>query len=217
MRRRDAVYIAIIVILVLLLLCCWLCKKVPGYQPCVGVYGGVDLVVLEDFVSVEDGRYVVRAAAVERFTQIPAWGGWSVSTNMTYSTLAVDLADVGGRGVVLIFGAASRNSTLRQDLGNGFRIYAHGGGGYVTYNDTLAGWCLRPPVYDKGVYVWLPASTCNLNVQYRIAVEPAWGGVFINGVPVAAYNVRLTKVSGVLPGWLVSADRGGTYYFTVRP
>jgi len=220
MTRRRAVLIAFVAALVLLLLLCWLFLMPPAppkYQPSVGVYQGVDVVALESFVSVQDGRYVVTALVPERFVQIPAWGGWSVSANITYSTLAVNLTDVGGRGMVLIFGVASRNATLDQDLGNGFRVHAHGGGGYVVYNDTLAGWCLRPPHRNDGVYVWLPAPTCNLNVQYRITVEPALGQVLVNGKPVNVYNVMIVKVTGVLPGWLVYANQSGTYYFTVRP
>jgi hypothetical protein len=218
-RRRILIAVALALLLLLLLLW-WLFLKQPApprYQPSTAVYQGVDVVALEDFVSAENGRYVVNAVVPERFRQIPAWGGWSVSANITYSTLAVNLTDVGGRGVVLIFGVASRNATLDQDLGNGFRVHASGGGGYVIYNDTYAGWCLRPPAYDNGVYVWLPASTCNLNVRYRITVEPAWGGVFINGQPAEVVNVRLVKVRGILPGWFVFADASGTYYFTVKP
>jgi hypothetical protein len=215
-RRRDVVYITIIIILVLLLLWCLLKRYAPPYQPSVGVYGGVDLVALEDFVAVEDGKYVVRAVVAGRFSQIPAWG-WSVSANITYSTLAVNLAQVGGRGVVLVFGIASRNATLSQDLGNGFRVYAHGGGGYVVYNGSLAGWCLRPPARYNDAYVWLPASTCNINVQYKITVEPISGTVLINARPAEVVDVELVKVKGVLPGWLVYSDKGGVYYFTVRP
>jgi len=144
---------------------------------------------------------------------VPAWGGWSVSANITYSTLAVNLTDF----TVLIFGVASKNATLDQDLGNGFRVHASGEGGYVVYNDTLAGWCLRPPTYHDGAYVWLPASTCSLNVRHRITVEPAWGGVYVNGKPAEVVNVELKKVQGVLPGWVVFANQTGVYYLTVRP
>jgi hypothetical protein len=218
MRRDRLLKASLIILLIFLLLCCFYFKLFvpPPHQPSISVYQGVDAVALEDFVAVEDGRYVVRAVMPERFMQIPAWGGWSASANITYSTLAVNLADVGGRGVVLIFGVASRNATLDQDLGNGFRVRAGAGGGYVVYNNT-AGWCLRPPAYRDGVYVWLPASTCSLSVEYRITVEPARGGVYVNGMPVEAVNVRLVKVGGVLPGWLVYANKSGTYYFTVRP
>jgi hypothetical protein len=170
------------------------------------------VVALEDFVASEGGRYVVRATAPERFVQIPAWGGWSVSANITYSTLAVNLTDF----TILIFGVASKNATLDQDLGNGFRVHASGEGGYVVYNDTLAAWCLRPPTYHDGAYVWLPASTCSLDVKYRITVEPAWG-VFVNGKPAEVVNVELKKVQGVLPGWVVFANKTGVYYLTVRP
>jgi hypothetical protein len=72
-------------------------------------------------------------------------------------------------------------------------------------------------VRQDGVYVWLPAPTCGLDVKYKITVEPAWGGVYVNGIPVGAVNVRLVKVGGVLPGWLVYANKSGVYYFTVRP
>jgi hypothetical protein len=215
---KRAAIAAAVIILVLALLALWFLfmrSSIPGYEPSVGVYQGVDVVAVEDFVSAEGGRYVVRATAPERFAQVPVWGGWSVSANITYSTLAVNLTD-GGRGVILIFGVASKNATLDQDLGNNFRVHAHGGGGYVVYNNT-AGWCLRIPVFQSGVYVWLPASTCSLNVQYRITVDPILGAVYVNGEAVPVYNVRLVKVQGVLPGWLVYANASGVYYFTSQP
>jgi len=48
-------------------------------------------------------------------------------------------------------------------------------------------------------------------------VEPAWGGVFVNGQPAEVVNVRLVKIQGILPGWIVYANQSGVYYFTVRP
>jgi hypothetical protein len=216
-KKNKALIIAVVAALVLAcLLICLVFKQPPRWQPSVGVYQGVDVVVLEDFVAVEGDRYVVRAAAPERFAQVPAWGGWSVSANITHSTLAVNLTGAGGRGLVLVFGVASRNATLDQDLGNGFRVHASGEGGYVVYNNT-AGWCLRPPARQDDVYVWLPAPSCSLSVEYRITVEPAWGGVYVNGRPAEVVNVGLAKVRGVLPGWLVYANQSGAYYFTVRP
>jgi hypothetical protein len=212
--RKRVVLIAIVAVAALLIIClilCILCMKPPKYQPSKGVYQGVDVVVLEDFVEVRDGRYVVAVTAPERFVQVPVWGGWSASANITYSTLAVNLTDF----VVLVFGVASKNATLDQDLGNGFRVHAYGEGGYVVYNDT-AGWCLRPPIYYQDAYVWLPAPSCSLNVKYRITVEPAWGGVFVNGRPAEVVNVGLVKVQGVLPGWLVYTNQSGVYYLTVR-
>jgi len=218
MRRDRLLKASLIILLALLLLCCLWSKLFmpPPHQPSISVYQGVDVVALEDFVTVEDDRYVVRAMMPERFMRIPAWGGWSVSANITYSTLAVNLTGAGGRGLVLVFGVASRNATLDQDLGNGFRVHASGGGGYVVYNN-MAGWCLRPPVRQDDVYVWLPAPTCSLSVEYRITVEPARGGVYVNGRPAEVVNVGLVKVGGVLPGWLVYANKSGVYYFTVRP
>jgi len=215
MSRRRKVLVAAAAALVILLICWLLCMRLaapPRWQPSTGVYQGVDVVALEDFVASEGGRYVVRATAPERFAQVPAWGGWSVSANITYSTLAVNLTDF----TVLIFGVASKNATLDQDLGNGFRVHASGEGGHVVYNDTLAGWCLRPPTYRDGAYVWLPASTCSLNVKYRITVEPAWGGVYVNGRPTQVVNVELKKVEGVLPGWVVYANSSGTYYLSIE-
>jgi hypothetical protein len=213
MTRNKRILIAaavVVAILICILLCCM--TRAPRWQPSVGVYQGVDVVVLEDFVTEDGGKYVVRATAPERFAQVPAWGGWSVSANITYSTLAVNLTDF----VVLIFGVASRNATLDQDLGNGFRLHASGGGGYVVYNNT-AGWCLRPPMRQDDVYVWLPAPACSLQVKYRITVEPAWGGVYVNGRPAEVVSAMLVKVGGVLPGWLVYTNQSGVYYFTVRP
>ena len=215
-NKKVLIVAAVVVLIVICLLICLVFKAPPRWQPSVGVYQGVDVVALEDFVAAEGDRYVVRATAPERFARVPAWGGWSVSANITYSTLAVNLTGAGGRGLVLVFGVASRNATLDQDLGNGFRVHASGGGGYVVYNN-MAGWCLRPPVRQDDVYVWLPAPTCSLSVEYRITVEPARGGVYVNGRPAEVVNVGLVKVGGVLPGWLVYANKSGVYYFTVRP
>jgi len=216
---KRAAIAAAVIILILALLALWFLfthKALPSYEPGMGVYEGVDVVAVEDFVSAQDGNYAVSVVAPYRFAQIPAWGGWSIAANITYSTLAVNLTDVGGRGVVLIFGVASKNATLDQDLGHGFHVHASNQGGYVIYNNT-AGWCLRIPVYQGGAYVWLPASTCSLDVQYRITVDPILGAVYVNGQAVPVYNVELVKVSGILPGWLVYANRSGVYYFTAQP
>ena len=221
-RRRKILTALVFLLLILLLICCICCHLKaalpPRWQPAVGVSQGVDVVALEDFVAFQDGRYVVAATALGQFTQIPLWGGWSVSANITYSTLVINLKDAGGPDAyVLIFGVASRSASLDQDLGHGFRVHASGEGGYVVYNDTLAGWCLRPAAYDQGAYVWLPASTCSLNVKYMITVEPAHGAVFVNGKLSSVYSVKLVKVSGILPGWAVFANKTGVYYLTVRP
>jgi hypothetical protein len=217
---RRAAIAAAVIILILALLALWFIftrsASIPSYEPGTGVYEGVDVVAVEDFVSVQGDNFVVSTTAPYRFAQIPVWGGWSVSANITYSTLAVNLTDAGGRGVVLIFGVASKNATLDQDLGHGFRVHASDQGGYVIYNNT-AGWCLRIPVYQSGAYVWLPASTCSLNVQYRITVDPILGAVYVNGKAMPVYNVELVKVSGILPGWLVYANQSGVYYFTTKP
>ena len=216
---KKAAIAAVVIILALLALWYWFMRptSIPSYEPGTGVYEGVDVVAVEDFVASEGGKYVVSMVVPYRFAQIPIWGGWSVSANITYSTLAVNLTDAGGpRNLIMIFGVASKNATLDQDLGNGFRVHASGEGGYVLYNNT-AGWCLRIPTYQSGAYVWLPASTCSLNVKFRITVDPILGAVYINGKAVPVYNVRIVKVSGVLPGWLVYANRSGVYYFTAQP
>jgi len=218
--KRAAIAAAVIILILALLLLWFLFLRptsVPAYEPGTGVYRGVDAVAVEDFVATQSGRYVVSMVVPYRFMQIPLWGGWSVSGNITYSTLAVNLTDAGGpHGLILIFGVASKNATLDQDLGNGFRVHAAGDGGYVIYNNT-AGWCLRAPTYQNGAYVWLPASTCSLNVPYRITVDSALGAVYVNGKTVAIYNVKIVKVSGVLPGWIVYANQSGVYYFTAQP
>jgi hypothetical protein len=217
---KRAAIAAAVIILILALLVLWFIfmrpASIPGYEPSTGVYEGVDVVAVEDFVSVQSGEYIVSAVVPYYLAQIPAWGGWSVQANITYSTLAINLTDVGGRGLILIFGIASKNATLDQNLGHGFFVHATAEGGYVIYNNT-AGWCLGIPTYQNGAYVWLPSDTCSLNVQYRITVVPILGAVYVNGKSVSVYNVKLVKVSGVLPGWLVYANKSGTYYFTTQP
>ena len=48
-------------------------------------------------------------------------------------------------------------------------------------------------------------------------MEPAWGRVYVNGKSAEVVNVKLKKVEGVLPGWVVYANSSGVYYFTARP
>jgi hypothetical protein len=179
----------------------------------------VSAIVVEDFVQVEGGKLVVRATDVPgHYAAIPIWGGWRVEGNITVTTLAVNLRDAGGPdAAVLIFGVASRSASLDADLGNGFHVRADRGGGCVLYNGTLAGWCLRYAGQQGDVNAWVPAGECALGASYVITVDPPAGVVRINGEPVLAVNVSLVRVDGILPGWLVTAGRGGIYYLAVHP
>ena len=191
--------------------------QVPPHQPAAPVADAADLIVIEDFVAVQNGRYYVSAETWGTYFAVPLWGGWATAGNITRYTLAVRLKDAGGPdATLLIFGVASRRGALDQDLGNGFRVVADESGGRVTYNETLAAWCLRH-VSGDGVHAWIPARTCGAAAKYVITVVPESGAVYINGAPVPAYNVTLVKIGGVLPGWLVTASQSGTYCITAWP
>jgi hypothetical protein len=220
-RRRKALIAALIVALALLCpVLCWLLRpSPPAYEPSAGIYEGADVIAVEDFASaVAQNTFIVSVAAPYNYYAIPVWGGWSPSGNITIMPVIVNLADAGGpNAYLLIFGVASRNATIDQYIGHGFSVYAGPYGGYVAYNNSLAVWCLRPPVLYNNVYVWLPASACGISAKYVVRVTPSWGIVSINTIPVRVYNLNLVKVKGVLPGWLVFANHSGTYYITVPP
>ena len=219
-RRLKALIAALIAALALCLLFCWLLRpSTPAYEPAWGIYRGADVVAVEDFVSaVTQNTFVVSVTAPYNYSAIPLWGGWQPQGNITISSLVINLKDAGGPDAyLLIFGVASRNVTLDQYIGHGFSVHANQYGGYVSYNDSLAAWCLRPPLIHNDVYVWIPTSACGVSAKYVIRVTPSWGIVTVNTIPVKVYNVTLTKVEGVLPGWLVFADKNATYYITVSP
>ena len=220
-RRRKALIVFIVALaLILCLLFCWLLRpQPPAYEPAAGVYRGADVVAVEDFVSaVTQNTFIVSVTTPYNYSAIPLWGGWSPSGNITITPLVINLKDAGGPDVyLLIFGVASRNVTLDQYIGHGFSVYANQYGGYVSYNNSLAVWCLRPPLVYKDIYVWVPASACGVSAKYVIRVTASWGIVTVNTIPLRVYNMKLAKVTGVLPGWLVFANKNATYYITVSP
>jgi len=148
-RRALAAAAAALAVILLCLLFCQPPQRFEVYQPSVAVYRGVDLIAVEDFAAstvVAYNTFRIDVTVPHEYAAVPLWGGWSLRGNITTTPLIINLKDVGGPDAfILIFGVASRNETLRQDLGNGFFVYADRYGGYVTFNKTLAAWCLRPP------------------------------------------------------------------------
>ena len=224
MKRRRALAAAAAALAVILL-CLLFCRAPPRfevYQPSVAVYRGVDLIAVEDFAAstvVAYNTFRIDVTVPHEYAAVPIWGGWSLRGNITTTPLIINLKDVGGPDAfILIFGVASRNATLRQDLGNGFFVYADQYGGYVTFNKTTAAWCLRPPEVYVDVYVWLPASACSYaDAKYIIRVTPSWGIASVNTIAVPIYKKTIVKVSGVLPGWHVYANKTGVYYVSAAP
>jgi hypothetical protein len=223
-EKREALAAAAAVAAVIIL-CIIFCRPQPRlevYQPTVAVYQGADLIAVEDFAAstvVAYNTFRIDVTAPREYAAVPVWGGWSLRGNISTSPLVINLKDVGGPDAyILVFGVASRNETLRQDLGNGFFVYADKYGGYVTFNKTLAAWCLRPPEQYVDVYVWLPSSACSYtDARYIIRVTPSWGIASINTIAVPIYKKTIVKVQGVMPGWHVYTNKTGVYYLSAAP
>jgi hypothetical protein len=224
MKRRRLAFAVAAAALIAIILCILLCRppqRFEVYQPSRAVYGGVNLIAVEDFAAstvISHNTFKVEVAVPHEYAAIPIWGGWSLRGNITVTPLVINLKDAGGPDAyLLVFGVASRSATLKQDLGNGFFVYADQYGGYVAFNETVAAWCLRPPVQYADAYVWLPSSACSYNAKYVIRVTPSWGIVSVNTLPVPVYKRSIVKVAGILPGWQVYANATGVYYVTASP
>jgi len=187
--------------------------------PNTGVVNGFDLILVEDHVSVTDGQYSIVASAVGSFRSLVAYGGSSVSGNITNGVAVIKY---GGYEIPVI-GFASTNSTLVQDF-PGIQVRLDVSGGYVLYTPISMAVYYRHYQYNVSntvVHVWVPTKTqptTLASASVHVVVDPEYGTYYINGV---AYGLDIgtppRQYRGVLRSWLVYTTAGGKYVFTINP
>jgi hypothetical protein len=187
--------------------------------PNAGVVNGFDLILVEDHVTVSDGQYSIVASAVGSFRSLVAYGGSSVSGNITNGVAVIKY---GGYEIPVV-GFASTNSTLTQDF-PGIQVRLDANGGYVLYTPISMAVYYRHYQYNVSntvVHVWVPAKTqptTLASASLHVVVDPQYGTYYINGV---AYGLDVgtppRQYRGILRSWLVYTTAGGKYVFTINP
>jgi hypothetical protein len=187
--------------------------------PSGGIANGFDLILVEDHVSVIDGQYSIVASAVGAYRSLVAYGGSSVSGNITYGVAVIKY---GGYDIPVV-GFASTNSTITQDF-PGIQVRLNTGGGYVLYTPVSMAVYYRHLQYNISgteVHVWVPAKTLPTTLasaSVHVTVDPEYGVYYINNV---AYGLELgtppQKYRGILRSWTVYTAAGGKYTFTINP
>jgi hypothetical protein len=184
-----------------------------------GIANGYDLILVEDHVSVTDGQYSIVASAVGSFRSLVAYGGSSVSGNITNGVAVIKY---GGYEIPVV-GFASTNSTLVQDF-PGIQVRLDVNGGYVLYTPISMAVYYRHYQYNVSstvVHVWVPAKTLPTTLasaSVHVVIDPEYGTYYVNGV---AYGLDIgtppRQYRGVLRSWLVYTTAGGKYVFTINP
>lgn len=187
--------------------------------PNADVVNGFDLILVEDHVTVSDGQYSLVASAVGSFRSLVAYGGSSVSGNITNGVAVIKY---GGYEIPVV-GFASTNSTLTQDF-PGIQVRLDVNGGYVLYTPISMAVYYRHYQYNVSstvVHVWVPAKTqptTLASASLHVVVDPEYGTYYVNGV---AYGLDIgtppRQYRGILRSWLVYTTAGGTYVFTINP
>jgi len=188
--------------------------------PNAGIVNGYNLILVEDHVTVSGGQYSVVASAVGSYRSVVAYGGSSVTGNITYGTAVIKY---GGYEIPVI-GFASTNSTLVQDF-PGIQVRLDANGGYVLYTPISMAVYYRHYQFNVSntiVHVWVPAktqpSTLASGASIHVVIDPQYGVYYING---AAYALDVgtppRQSTGVLRSWLVYTSQGGKYAFTINP
>jgi len=186
----------------------------PGNIP-----NAYDLILVEDHVNVVDGRYTVTATAIGTYRSVVAYGGGSVSGNITSGVAAIRWTSY----VIPLVAFASRNATLSIDF-PGMKIRLNDGGGYVFYEPVNVAIYYQRLVFNISsaqVYVWVPSKTLPTTLvpgAYHIHIDPQYGTYYVSGTPYPLERISPPeKRAGVLRGWLVTATTSGTYTFTINP
>jgi hypothetical protein len=184
-----------------------------------GIVNGYDLILVEDHVTDSGGQYSIVASAVGSFRSLVAYGGSSVSGNITYGTAYITY----GYYKIPVLGFASTNSTLTQDF-PGIQVRLDTNGGYVLYTPISMAVYYRHYQYNVSstvVHVWVPARTLPTTLtsaSVHVTIDSEHGVYYINGV---AYGLELgtppRKYNGVLRSWVVYTDVSGRYQFTINP
>jgi hypothetical protein len=187
--------------------------------PNAGVVNGFDLILVEDHVTVSDGQYSIVESAVGSFRSLVAYGGSSVSGNITDGVAVIKY---GGYEIPVV-GFASTNTTITQDF-PGMKVRLTVDGGYVLYTPISMAVYYRHYQYNVSstvVHVWVPAKTqptTLASASLHVVVDPQYGTYYINGV---AYGLDVgtppRQYRGILRSWLVYTTAGGKYVFTINP
>jgi hypothetical protein len=187
--------------------------------PSAGIVNGFDLILVEDHVTVTGGQYSIVASAVGSFRSLVAYGGTSVSGNITNGVAVIKY----GGYVIPVVGFASTNSTITQDF-PGMKVRLTLDGGYVLYTPISMAIYYRHLQFNVSgtvVHVWVPANTLPTTLasaSVHVVVNPEHGIYYVNSV---AYGLELDtppqKHGGILRSWLVYSTASGRYVFTINP
>jgi hypothetical protein len=183
------------------------------------IVNGYDLIVIEDHVHVENGQYVLVTSAVGSFRSLVAYGGSTVSGNITNGIAVIRY---GGYEIPVV-AFASTNSTIIQDF-PGIQVRLDANGGYVFYKPVgMAVYYKyhRFNISNTVVHVWVPAKTLPTRLAdalVHVTIDPEFGVYYLNNV---AYNLEIgtppQKLRGILRSWLVYTTQSGRYVFTINP
>jgi hypothetical protein len=183
------------------------------------VVNGYDLIVIEDHVHVENGKYSLVTSAVGSFRSLVAYGGSTVTGNITHGAAVIRY---GGYEIPVV-AFASTNSTIVQDF-PGIQVRLDENGGYVFYKPISMAVYYRHSQFNisgTAVHVWVPTKTLPTRLadaSVHVAIDPEFGVYYINNV---AYSLELgtppQKLKGVLRAWLVYTTASGRYAFTINP
>jgi len=183
------------------------------------IVNGYDLIVIEDHVSVDNGRYSIVASAAGAYKSLVAYGGSSVSGNITNG---VALIKYGGYEIPVV-AFASTNSTVVQDF-PGIEVRLDASGGFVHYKPVSMAIYYRHASFNVSntvVHVWVPAKTLPTklaSVSVHVTIDPEYGTYHVNGVAYGLeYGTPPQKFKGVLRSWLVYTKNSGRYVFTINP
>jgi hypothetical protein len=195
----------------------------PGdvLYPTSGIVNGYNVIFLEDHVNEEAGRYVVRASMGTSFRSLVAYGGSSVTGNITFGSAYITY----GYYRIPVVGFASTNSTITQDF-PGMKVRLTTVGGCVIYTPVNMAVYYRRYTFNIGsttVYVWVPAkdlpsSLCSEATQH-VYIDPETAFYYVNGAP---YRLLIDAPpnrihNGVLRSWVIYSNRYGAYVFQVNP
>jgi hypothetical protein len=183
------------------------------------IVNGFDLIVIEDHVHVENGQYSLVTSAVGSFRSLVAYGGSTVSGNITSGVAVIRY---GGYEIPIV-AFASTNSTVVQDF-PGIQVRLSADGGYVLYTPISMAVYYRYHRFNVSntvVHVWVPSKTLPTRLadaSVHVTIDAEFGVYYINNV---AYNLELgtppQKLRGILRSWLVYTQESGRYVFTINP
>ncbi len=163
----------------------------------------------------------MRSSLSGTFRSLVAYGGSSVTGNITYGTAYITF----GYYKIPVVGFASTNATIKQDF-PGMKVRLTADGGYVVYTPVdMAVYYRRYAFNISGttVYVWVPAkslpSILTTEASQHVYIDPETAFYYINGVPYRlTIDAPPTRTYvGVLRSWVLYASRYGKYVFQINP